>query len=192
MVAIDPGAVAFDVDGVVADTMSLFIDIARAKHNIHGLSKEQMTSYALDTCLPLEREIITDIVKDLLAGTYQSPLEPMPGAVEVLARLAQAASPLIFVTARPSAALIEEWLRRVLPLEPEKINVIATGTFLAKTETLLKLGRLWFVEDRMETCFLLHEAGIKPVVFRQPWNREPHPFLEVGSWQELGACMAVP
>jgi hypothetical protein len=41
------------------------------------------------------------------------------------------------------------------------------------------------VEDRLETCFPLQEAGITPVLFRQPWNRKSHPFMEVGTWKEL-------
>jgi hypothetical protein len=43
----------------------------------------------------------------------------------------------------------------------------------------------WFVEDRLDTCHLLKAAGIAPVVFSQPWNREPHDYLQVASWPEL-------
>jgi hypothetical protein len=62
---------------------------------------------------------------------------------------------------------------------------VATGSFEAKTDVLLENGIKWFVEDRLETCHLLKAAGIAPVVFRQPWNQEPHDYLQVGSWQEL-------
>ena len=31
---IDPASIAFDIDGVVADTMTLFLDIARDEYNI--------------------------------------------------------------------------------------------------------------------------------------------------------------
>jgi len=44
---------------------------------------------------------------------------------------------------------------------------------------------LYFVEDRLETCFPLSDAGITPVLFKQPWNRKEHPFIEVGTWREL-------
>ena len=50
----------------------------------------------------------------------------------------------------------------------------------------------WFVEDRLETCHLLKAVGIEPVVFRQPWNQEPHDYLQVGSWQELQQRIAFP
>ena len=40
---IDPAAVAFDVDGVIADTMALFIYIARDEYAIKGIRYEDMT-----------------------------------------------------------------------------------------------------------------------------------------------------
>ena len=43
----------------------------------------------------------------------------------------------------------------------------------------------YFVEDRLETCFPLQGAGITPILFKQPWNRKNHPFIEVGNWREL-------
>jgi len=35
----------------------------------------------------------------------------------------------------------------------------------------------------------LSQAGITPIVFAQPWNRYPHPFREVSSWDELAMLM---
>jgi hypothetical protein len=34
---IDPGTLAFDIDGVVADTMTLFLEIARDEFNINSI-----------------------------------------------------------------------------------------------------------------------------------------------------------
>ena len=36
----------------------------------------------------------------------------------------------------------------------------------------------------------LSAAGFEPIVYRQPWNRESHPFIEVGDWQELENLIA--
>jgi hypothetical protein len=33
-------------------------------------------------------------------------------------------------------------------------------------------------------------VGITPILFVQPWNRCPHPFREVSTWEEIGALMA--
>ena len=41
---IDPTSVAFDIDGVIADTMALFLDIARKEYRVNGICYEDMTS----------------------------------------------------------------------------------------------------------------------------------------------------
>ena len=35
----------------------------------------------------------------------------------------------------------------------------------------------------------LKDAGITPILFKQPWNRESHPFIEVNDWQEMEALI---
>jgi hypothetical protein len=56
---------------------------------------------------------------------------------------------------------------------------------------LLSKGVEWFVEDRLETCHQLADRGIAPIVFRQPWNRQDHPYREVGNWEELKALIRI-
>jgi hypothetical protein len=92
---------------------------------------------------------------------------------------------VLFVTARPYCGPICQWLQDQLPLPPESIDIVTTGDFDAKAEILHQHGRSYFVEDRLETCYALERVGITPILFRQPWNRQPHPFMEVGSWREL-------
>ncbi len=186
---IDPGTVAFDVDGVVADTMTLFLDIARDEYRMNHLRYEDITCYELEECLEIDPEVLKEIVAKLLAGEYAAPLKPIDGAGEALTRIGRAGGSLVFVTARPSPGLIRDWLKNLIDLDPEAISIIATGTFEAKKEVLLEQGISVFVEDRLETCFHLSQADITPVVFRQPWNRQAHPFLEVGSWEELSALI---
>jgi uncharacterized HAD superfamily protein len=192
MSEIEPERIAFDIDGVVADTMSLFLEIARDRFRITGISKEEITTYMLEDCLSLPQAVIDAIIEELLEMSHWAPLKPMPGAVRTLSMLAGMCESLTFVTARPDGRAIQEWLCSTVPVPRERINVFATGSFEAKTEILLSAGKDWFVEDRLETCFNLQEAGIRPVVFRQPWNRRPHPFMEVGSWEELSACIRRP
>jgi hypothetical protein len=38
---INPASLAFDIDGLVADTMSLFLEIVRDVHNISGIRYKQ-------------------------------------------------------------------------------------------------------------------------------------------------------
>jgi len=183
---IDPESVAFDIDGVVADTMGLFLDIARQEYGIDGISQDDITCYTLEECVDIEPDIIDGIIGKLLDGNYKVPLRPIDGAPDVLARLSELREPLLFVTARPFAGPIRDWLLDTIPvIVPERIEIIATGTFEAKTQVLLERKKTCFIEDRLETCYPLEGAGITPVLYRQPWHREAHPFVEVGSWREL-------
>lgn len=182
---IDPVDVAFDVDGVIADTMSLFLDIAREEFQVEGIRAEDMTCYILEECLDLDPAVIYAILDRILSGNYSGTLKPIDGSPAVLTRIARYRNPLLFVTARKESQLIEQWLQQVLPLDRESIQVEATGTFDGKAAVLLDHGVRYFVEDRLETCFQLRNVGIEPVLFSQPWNREDHPFIEVRSWKEL-------
>jgi hypothetical protein len=186
---IDPASVAFDIDGVVADTMRLFLDIARQEFNLSSIQYGDITSYNLEQCLDIDPKVIDAIVLRILDGNYSAPLNPIAGAPEVLAKVDRHCGPVIFITARPYLGPIRNWIDQALRLDPASFEVIATGSHEAKAGILQKRKISYFVEDRLETCFVLQDAGVQPVLFRQPWNREQHPFLEVGSWDELQALI---
>lgn len=181
---IDPKSIAFDIDGVIANTMELFIEIGRMEHDVDWVRYEDITSYKLDDCLDLDPLIIKDIVRRLLDGNYTPPLNPIPGAADALGRLG-ARHPLLMVTARPSIGPIGQWMERLLKPYDVTVEIIPTGDFEAKADVLKDRCITHFVEDRLETCFLLEKAGITPILFKQPWNRQPHPFVEVAAWDEL-------
>jgi len=187
---IDPASVAFDIDGVFADTMTLFLDIAREEYNVNGIHYKDITCYNLADCLEIEPKIIDAVVTRILDGNYSAPLRPIAGAPEVLSRLGRCFGPLIFVTARPYVDAICDWIRKTLALDPDLIEVISSGSYEGKTDILLEKNISYFIEDRLETCFALQDAGLRPVLFKQPWNRRPHPFVEVSTWDELQALIA--
>ena len=182
---INPASLAFDIDGVVADTMALFLDIARGVFGINGIQYEDMVCYNLAECIPMEQEQIEAVVARILDGNYSTPLKPIDGAGDVLNRIERHYSPVLFVTARPYPGPIRKWLRELLSLESDAIDVMAVGSFENKVDVLLAHQTTHFVEDRLDTCYLLQDAGIEPILFKQPWNRESHPFVEIGCWKEL-------
>jgi len=190
MVTIDPTSVAFDIDGVVADTMSLFIDIARDEFNLNNISYEQITSYSLEECLDINKEVMDSITKKLLDGNYSATLQPIKDAPKVLSRLGREYGPVLFVTARPYPGPITNWILENISLGQPSIEIIATGSFDSKAEILKNRNMSYFVEDRLETCFTLKDAGITPILFKQPWNRGNNRFIEVGSWSELENLIA--
>ena len=180
-----PESIAFDIDGVIADTMNLFLDIARDEFAIHGIRYEDLCCYNLADCVAIDPQVIERIIARILDGGYRMPLRPIPGAPAVLERLARRCGQLLFVTARPYLGPIGEFVRRLLPPGLDGMEIVTTGSFDAKAEVLQARGISHFVEDRLETCLTLNAAGITPVLFVQPWNRSPHPFIEVSSWGEI-------
>jgi 5'(3')-deoxyribonucleotidase len=182
---IDPTSLAFDIDGVFADTMTLFLDIAREEFEVYDVSYEDITCYILEECIDMDPDLIETILTQIITGTHRPPLKPMAGATHVLSRLGRIHRPLLFVTARPYGEPIHQWIQSVLPLDGESVEVVATGSFDAKIDVLASRNISYFVEDRLETCYPLFEAGVTPILFKQPWNRKHHSFMEVGTWREL-------
>ena len=184
---IDPCQLAFDIDGVVADTMSIFVRLARERYGLTHLSKQDMLCYNLYECLDLQREIIDDLICLTLDDRHTMEIPPVPGAPEVLMELAGVA-PLRFITARVWSESITQWLFTILPGVPrEKITVIASGAPETKLDILNELQIRYFVDDRVETCKHLKEAGIEPLLFDQPWNRNEsaNGLIRIQNWTQL-------
>lgn len=185
---IAPSNLAFDIDGVVADTMAVFVRLAQERYGLSYLTKEHLRCYDIYQCLDIERETIEDLICLTLDDEHTLQIPPMPGAVEILTELAQYGA-LRFVTARIWPDSIIHWLQQTLPQVPrQRIQVIATGAPEAKLAILKELEVRYFVEDRLETCHLLARDGIQPVLFDQPWNRVPPvtQFPRVENWSQLG------
>ena len=189
---IDPATLAFDIDGVVADTMHLFLDILSDHYHVHTVQYADITSYHLDDCLDLEPDVLAGAVARILDGRYRADLKPYPGAGSVLKRIGHATGRVLMVTARPDPGPIAGWIDQLLDGQHHQAQIIATGSYEAKVDVLLTNGVRWFVEDRLETCHVLKAAGIEPVVFQQPWNQMPHDYLCVNSWQELEQWISYP
>lgn len=186
--SIPPSQLAFDIDGVVADTMAMFVRLAHEHYGLKYLTKDHLSCYDIYQCLEIDRGIIQDLVCLTLDDEHTLQISPMPGAVEVLTRLA-AYGCLHFVTARIWPESIIQWLQQTLPeVAPERIQVIATGAPEAKLQILRQLEVRYFVEDRLETCQLLVKEGIQPLLFDQPWNRvlPDADFPRVANWAQLG------
>lgn len=179
----------FDIDGVVADIMTTFLDLAQERHGPHTFCYDDITTFYLEECLGLDPRVIATLIRELIDRPHELPVNPFPHAVPVLSRLAEEV-PLLFVTARDRPEPIQLWLNRTLsPVPASSIWVMATGDPNTKLHYLRAHAIEYFVEDRLETCFDLARAGIIPIVFAQPWNRQPHPFIEVKGWHDLAALL---
>jgi len=109
----------------------------------------------------------------------------MEDAISVLHRFAGQA-PLTFVTARPHAEPIAEWLKHFLqPATFEKMRLVAMGAHDNKPPYIKDLGLKYFVDDRLQTCRMLAKEGITPLVYNQPWNKNGHDLPTVNDWQAI-------
>ena len=183
----DPSRWAFDIDGVVADTMAVFLNLARERFGYTHLTKDHLRCYDLYRCLDIDRDTLDELICLTLDDEHTRLLPPEPGAPGVLTELAEY-SPLRFVTARIWPESIIDWLHGTLSgVAPERIQVIATGDPDAKMKILRELEVTCFIDDRLETCESLSRVGMRPFLFDQPWNRVSAPisFPRVENWAQI-------
>ncbi|MFO7598802.1 MAG: haloacid dehalogenase [Candidatus Desulfacyla sp.] len=181
---IRPAELAFDIDGVIADTFRAFVKAARDSYGLE-IEYEAITDYDFRKVIDIDDETSDAIIEQILEDPLGLGIAPVQGAVDVLRRLS-CFGPLCFVTARTNRDAIMAWVRHTLQIENGgSIQLEATGTHENKLPVLLKHGIRYFVEDRLETCYLIQQSPVTPIVFDQPWNRQAHPFLSVGSWDEI-------
>lgn len=180
-----PETLAFDIDGVIADTISLFLEIANDEYHINSVKYQDISSYSIESLDGIDPNIVFEIFTRIVDGDFSHPLKPIYGAPDSLSRLYEKRDRLLLVTARPKKEAIYDWIKKEIPVLSESIEIIATGSFEGKVDVLKAYGITHFVEDRLETGFILNDAGITPIIFNQPWNRKDHPFLKVNGWEEL-------
>ena len=181
---ISPRELAFDIDGVIADTFRAFIETARDGYNIE-IDYEAITDYDFRKVIDIDEGTSNEIIEMILEDPVGMGINPISGAVEVLTRLSYF-GPIFFVTARSNRDAIIEWVEKTLGLgDGNTIHLEATGAHEDKLPILLKHGIRYFVEDRLETCYLIQGSSVTPIVLDQPWNRKEHPFLSVGDWDEI-------
>lgn len=186
---IPPGEIAFDIDGVFADTFRVFVDMARRQYG-YQFHYEDITEYDFKNVIEMDEQVSDEIIQCLIKYPIENNIRPIGSSVEVLTKLASI-GPLLFVTARPEKTPILRWIRRHLPdVEKDLIRLEATNTHEAKLSILLKNGIRYFVDDRLETGYLLEKAAIVTIIFEQPWNRKPHAFPIVRSWDEISDLIA--
>jgi len=185
---IRPDEIAFDFDGVVADTFRVFVKLANENYH-YNISYNDISDYQFMKVLNMDRTHALEILDILTNEPHVIDLIPNEGAGEILTRITDV-SPLLIVTARPFAGPVELWFAKHIPqVGPDCLRVEATGVNTAKLEVLMAHKVKYFIEDRLDTCFMLQDAGITPIIFSQPWNRQPQPFKVVKTWADIAGLI---
>lgn len=178
---IHPRHIGFDIDGVVADTMEAFIRLAAEEYGFE-VAPHDITEFQVEDCLDMDPSHIEEIFDRLLDAPLSAGLKLMPYAKKVLGEFAKEA-PLTFITARPRKKPIADWLESMLGRSVYKsVRLVATGEHDGKTSYVKEMGLKYFVDDRVQTCVMLHQDGVTPYVFVQPWNSGKHTLQTVDSW----------
>jgi len=177
--------IGFDLDGVIADTAESFLRIACSKYGYCSFTREDITNFELENCIPVPHDLVYEIFTEILTDSLATGLKPMKGAVETLTLLAEN-SPITIITARPILQPVLDWIDAFFPAETrDATRVIATGDHNDKIRYIHEHGLKYFVDDRAETCIQLASANIIPFVFSQPWNQNRHNLQSVADWAEV-------
>ena len=176
--------IGLDFDGCIADLIEAFIREYKNEYNIL-LKKEDMTDYWLETCLPVSLESVRKVMDKIIDDPIKTDMKFIDGAKEFLLELSKN-SILFFITARPNEWQVYKWLQKMIPEIPlENIRVIAVGDHLKKLKEIKKLKIELFIDDYADTCQILHNNGIKCILFDQPWNHGNFNFPRIKSWSDL-------
>ncbi|WP_457578076.1 5' nucleotidase, NT5C type [Desulfomarina sp.] len=185
-----PDRTGFDLDGVIADTAETFLRLACEKYGHCSFTREDITSFDLENCIAIEQSLVEKIFTDILEDSLSTGLTPMEGAVETLTMLAGVTEEITIITARSLEQPVLDWIDVFFPARTrDAIRVIATGDHDDKTRYIHDRKLQYFIDDRAETCMQLATAGITPVVFEQPWNRNRHNLRSVSGWHELSKLL---
>ncbi|MBT8328096.1 MAG: hypothetical protein HKP52_04580 [Desulfofustis sp.] len=181
---IAPDQIGFDFDGVIADIGEAFIRLACTKYGHCDLALEQISSFQVEKCLNMPRPTIDKVFEDILQDSIGTGLKPIDGAVESLKQLSRRA-PVTIITARPEIGPVSDWLQLHYGSEAARIKLVSSGDHDDKERFIREHDILYFIDDRLTTCRMLAESGLKPLVFSQPWNSAGHDLPSVSNWQEI-------
>ncbi len=181
---IAPELIGFDFDGVIADIGEAFIRLACTRYGHCGLELEQINSFQVEQCLDMDRATIEQIFDDILQDSIGTELKPIKGAVEALQQLSRQAQVTI-ITARPQIGPVSDWLKLHCGDEAEAITLVSSGNHDDKERFIRQHNLVYFIDDRLTTCRMLADSGLKPLLFTQPWNRHGHDLPSVNNWREI-------
>lgn len=181
---IPPGLIGFDFDGVIADIGEAFIRLACTRYGHCDLELEQINSFQVDQCVDIPIETIEKIFEEILEDSIATGLKPIDGAISSLKRL-KAHGPVTIITARPEIEPVEDWLRLYFGDQIDAIRLISSGHHDDKERYIREQNIVYFVDDRLHTCRMLADSGLRPMIFAQPWNRNHHDLPSVNNWQEI-------
>lgn len=182
---LDLNQTAFDIDGVVVDIATPLLRLLDERYGFGGFTVEDITVPDLTVSLGIPEEIVDAAVHEMVEHTIEVDAEPYYDAAESLEILASAA-PLLFITSRPTSAPIIKWFQMHLPgLPQDRYEIIAVGSGFNKIQCLKDNNRGVYIDDFIENCRLVNQAGMHGIVFDRPWNQNGDDVHRVKDWNDI-------
>lgn len=167
----------FDLDGICANLAKKWLEVYNRDWGDH-LTTDDISAWEWHRFV--KPECGKRIYHYLNRPGFFSDLEPIPGCVEVLRRLAHRTE-LVVVTASPKEAAEAKiaWVRRHLPFVSRHNIVITYRKDLVRGDFMF--------DDAPRN--LRHFQGIR-LLLDYPYNREFHECYRVKDWEHFGQLMA--
>ncbi len=204
------GCIYVDIDDVLAQTARAFARVFEQEYG-RRIDLEEIESFDLGVSLGLSPASLDDFMKSVHRPEVLAEIEPMEGAVEVLASWVDRGYEVAVVTGRPpgTEAVSREWLsKQEVPHHSltflDKYSWsedLFSGSQAISIEELSRRSFSLVVEDSAEVACRLAGALEAPVaLLDRPWNRSsPRPEDELKGrifrcrdWQDIGERFAQP
>lgn len=158
--------IAFDVDGVVLQSIDVILDYVNVKQG-RNLQVNDLTGWDLEP-IGLDMQTLIEAADFMYSQEF---IHPYPGAVEVLEFIHEiTGEPLLFITGRrrPETALRQ---LQQLPWKKTRPKMVVTGGDRDKRSYLQETSTAFIIEDDTKYLQDYLNAGIGVGLMIQPWNR---------------------
>ncbi|OIO41879.1 hypothetical protein COY00_03990 [Candidatus Pacearchaeota archaeon CG_4_10_14_0_2_um_filter_35_33] len=182
--------IAIDLDDVLADSLTTFIEFYNSNHQ-DKLKYEDFTSYTLNEINGTPKEEENKLLADFDNSPYFQDTKPMLKSQEAVMELSKKHE-LIIVTSRTleKEEKTKAWLKKYFP---EITKVYFTrhnyeASQKTKAEICEEIGADILIEDRLKYAKQTAEAGIKVLLFNYPWNQTKNlnsNIQRVKDWDEI-------
>jgi hypothetical protein len=173
-----------DLDSTIWDSQSLYSEAAEELFG-HGYSANDVTHYYW--LRDEYGENYWQIFDKALHPDWIHKREMYPHVVDTVEDLKDFGVDIHFVTHNVHPDLVREPLKKWLQEHFGEVGLSVTSVG-KKVPILKRIGAFGIVDDKPKTLQEVKDAGLKPIAFLQPWNREfveSDPYLEgFGCWKE--------
>lgn len=158
-----------DIDGVLLDTVGMFLEIYNTKHNT-AFKHEDMTNWDLNVCLGEPTKVMWETFKQITTDDRWGAVQLCDPYAPTLLRKLRNSYAVDLVTARTRESIIPVLERLdTLGCEWDSVCVVDYKNYNEKAK--YANDYVAFVDDSPHNYTSITEAGGRVLIYDQPWNR---------------------